>query len=161
MTISDYIQLSIATVAGIAAILTAINIQQTNKQVILQKKQWEHSQVPIFFIDHHEDGRGYDINFGIQNTNNVYYQVKEVTFSQKGVEVVRMSNGYLTKQDKFVSGISIRVKSNVQGLVEGYLQVSGKDALGNDFTARSLPIRIEDNKLKNYSKIIKSYLENQ
>lgn len=161
MNISDYIQLSIASVAGIAAILTAINIRQTNKQVILQQKQWEHSQMPIFFIDMYEDGRGYDINFGIQNTNNVYYQVKEVTFSQEDVEVLSVNNGYLTRQDKFVGGISIRIKSNRQGLVEGYLQISGNDALGNDFTAKSLLISIQDNRLRNNSKVIKSYLDNQ
>ena len=45
---SDYIQLAIAVVAVIAAVIATVNTTLIKKQINLQKDQWEFSQKPIF-----------------------------------------------------------------------------------------------------------------
>lgn len=161
MILSDYIQLTIAIVAGIAAILTAVNIWQTNKQVTLQQKQWEHSQTPIFYINYTENTRDKSVLLVLQNTNNVYHHVEDATFSHHGVIIDKISNGYLTTKDEFVDGISISIRAKDDSFIEGQLQIHGTDVLGKEFRSISLPIKLEDKRMTNTRKIEKSYLKKQ
>ncbi|MFP3322082.1 hypothetical protein R0K05_03205 [Planococcus sp. SIMBA_160] len=159
MTPSDKIQLAIAIVAGLAAILTAINIWYTNKQVTLQKKQWEHSQTPIFFVNYIENMRSKAVVLILKNTNNVYHHVTEATFSSQDVIVEELSNGYLTGADEQIDGTYIRIIAKDNSFIEGHIQIRGTDILGNEFKAISLPIQLKDKMLENTFKIRKTYFK--
>lgn len=95
MSASDKIQLAIANVAGIAAILTAVNIWFTNKQFRFHKKHWEFSYAPIFRISHSESFLKKEIQVVIENSNSVFYRIQSVEFSLNGVSVDSQAHGFI------------------------------------------------------------------
>lgn len=157
MTASDYIQLSIAVVAGIAAILTAINIIFTNKQFNLQEKQWEYSYVPLFkvkFVDTFSSLRTILI---IDSINSVYFQIKEASFSDERVEIDEISNGFVETNGHRIEGIYVKLRTNDFEFINGHLQLKGVDALGNEFNVFSQEIKLEGKRIINQYHVNKSF----
>lgn len=161
MTGSDYIQLSIAVVAGIAAILTAINIFFTNRQVNLQKEHWEFSHVPIFQISYISIAGNNSTIFVVENTNKVYHEISGVTFTMEDVHVEQVFDGTINKgegKEIIAKGLIIDLKSLTDKYCEGYIQLRGKDALGNDYIVNSQEIKFNKGRIQNDMILSRTYL---
>ena len=169
MNASDYIQLSLAVIAGVGAIFAFLNIKNSNKQINLQQKQWEHSYVPVFYISYITSFDNKSYSFVIENTNRVSHQIEQVSFSSKDVKIKTDFNGFIeSKSEK--KGV-ITEKREYHGLIitlsvtenlyqNGTIQIKGRDSLGNQFKANSNEIVFKNYLLENHLKISRTYLKN-
>lgn len=161
---SDYIQLAIALIAGIAAVFTGINIIVTNRNISIQKEQWAFSLSPTFKISYVAKARTYGVSFVIENSNNVYHEIEEVTFSTDEVEVTKVFGGIIDKgqvgekKEIVAKGLIIILKPSSEKFYEGYLQIKGKDSLGKDFKVNSNAIKFEGRSVRNDLELSRTYL---
>ncbi|PSL42144.1 hypothetical protein B0H99_101392 [Planomicrobium soli] len=158
MIISDYIQLTIAVVAGIAAILTGLNIFFTNQQVNLQRKQWESSYVPIFRISLIKLYSG-NITLVIENTNAVYHEIQDITFSSEDVKVKEFYDGTVENYRDVYKGLIVMLYPKTREYQIGSLQITGIDALGNEFKVNSKDIKFKYHRIENDKFLIRTYLK--
>ncbi|PIC69886.1 MULTISPECIES: hypothetical protein [unclassified Sporosarcina] len=166
MNASDWIQLLLAVTAAIGAIFAFWNIRVSNKAIELQKKQWEHSAVPVYrisYITYAQKG----VMFVFENTNNVAHQVEDISFSMDEVKVEFSFNGTVEKSEtkhgeKTVKeehrGLVVKLVNTSTEYICGRIQLRGKDSLGNKFCLNSNSIELNANKLKNDLILSRTYL---
>lgn len=166
MSSSDKIQFSIAVVAGVAAILTAINIWVSNLNIQQQKKQWEFSLKPVFKISYIQEFAGDKTGFVIENSNHVYHEMKDINFSLDGVKVDMVFDGIIDTgkvgEERVVvaKGLIITLLPGDDSYYEGYLQIVGKDSLGREFKVKSNAIKFKEKEIINDLELSRTYLKN-
>lgn len=166
MNAGDWIQLFLAIIAAIGAILAFMNIYVSKKAIELQQRQWEHSAVPVYRIDYITIAHNGPL-FVLDNTNEVAHQVEAITFSVDQVAIEFSFNGYVektkTKQgEKETTGIHkglvVKLVNKSEEYICGYLQLKGKDSLGNEFRLNTNLIEFESSRIKNDLVLSQTYL---
>ncbi|WP_404333658.1 hypothetical protein [Planococcus rifietoensis] len=159
----DYIQLSIAVVAVIAAVIATVNTSLIKKQINLQKNQWEFSQVPIFRISFTKGNFNNATCIVVENSNSVYHHIKRITLSSEDLIVEKYWNNFVVTiiegEPREFHGLIVLIKPKTNLFCEGTLQISGVDALGNDFKANSIPLKFDKGTLKNGIQLTNSFLK--
>ncbi|WP_338652685.1 hypothetical protein V6B14_12805 [Sporosarcina psychrophila] len=167
MSASDYIQLLIAIIAGVGAIFAFLNIRMSNKQINLQQKQWEHSHVPIFKISYLSSKQD-SVVFVIENSNNIFHQIEQITFSSPEVKIELSINGFITKKthskgeitnEREYHGLIVKLIPLNDLYYNGILRLRGYDALGNEFKANSKELIFKNRKLENHLEVSKTYFK--
>jgi len=163
LSTSDWINLSIAIIAGIAAILTMININVMIEQNKEQKKQWEFSYVPVFRIAHTTAIDSSEYILLIENMNNTQYRLESISFSRPNVTTSFQNHGEIilnktgSEPEKF-QGLQVTLEpEDYMGLV-GHFTLKGTDALGNSFLMESKEIHFDHYELNGDIDTTNSYL---
>lgn len=160
-----YIQFAIAMIAGIAAVLTGLNIIMTNKNINIQKEQWEFSLSPVFKISYIATTGPGGTPFVLENTNSVYHEIEDVSFTMNDVRVSKYFDGTIEKgaareaKDMVAKGLIIVLKPKTKNYSVGYLQIKGKDSLGNNFKVNSQAIEFKNFSVVNDLKLSRTYLK--
>lgn len=166
MTISDWIQLMLAIIAGIAAIISVFNVSVTNKQIKQQKKEWEFSYRPVFrvkYVSDFENGP----RLIVDTLNNVFHRIEKVSFSNEEVETEVSTYGLITVRNRaqnekdVYEGTSIKLKLKNVDDVSGIISLYGVDAIGNKFCMKTELIEIKNQKITNKYDLQNSFLINQ
>lgn len=168
LSASDYIQLLIAIIAGVGAIFAFLNIRMSNKQINLQQKQWEHSHVPIFRISYLSSKGQDSVVFVIENPNNIFHQIEQITFSSPEVKIESSFNGFISKKtqskgeitnEREYHGLMVKLIPLNDLYYNGILQLRGYDALGNEFKANSNELIFKNRKLENHLEVSRTYFK--
>ncbi|MBU3231017.1 hypothetical protein CAY60_017980 [Shouchella clausii] len=168
MNVSDIIQLTLAIIAGVAAILSFYNISLTRKSIKNQQIQWETTHLPIMKVikiqDFYHDKI---VRVVIENSNHVYHHVQSVNFTMDCVELSYQNNsGVITqnkKNEKVVKtteyvGLTIDLRPKNADKVIGYIQLEIKDLIGRTLKMNTVPLIIENYSIGNLSNVRESYL---
>lgn len=164
LTISDWIQFSIAVIAGLAAILSFFNIRATNKQIKQQKKEWEYANKPILKITYYQDFDRY-IVIVIKNDNNVFHKITKVSFAKSEMNLSVSDYGSVvvtdskTKEKTTYDGMTVTLYPETNEEIIGEIRIKGIDLIGNEFEVTSKEIIIKNKKIKNKYGIRNSYFE--
>lgn len=138
------------------------------KQIDIQKRQWEHSCVPVFRIAYIQNFDAKSVSFVIDNPNNIYYQVDNVTFSTDGVIVKEFWQGTVTStttrngndvEKEEYKGLIVTLSPVNESNHIGTLQIVGKDMLGNKFIMNTNDLIFKNFQLDNHLKISRTYLK--
>ncbi|GAB3801575.1 hypothetical protein [Virgibacillus kimchii] len=165
MSISDKIQLTLAIIAGVSAILAFFSILSSNRQIKLQKKQWEFSYKPIFKFIYLQDF-GDRCVFILENPNNVFYKILGVSHTDENAVIHTGNYGRIsvtsskTGKETNYEGIEVTLKGKEGAIPSGRIKINGIDAIGNEFTVISGEIIFNGTKLANSYDIRNSYLTN-
>lgn len=165
MSLSDKIQLTLAIIAGVSAILAFFGILSSNKQIKLQKQQWEFSYKPVIKVSYVMDTEK-NCRLILENTNNVFLKLKSVKYTDENIEIDASNYGRIsitdsrTKERKNYEGINVILKKNNE-ITSGCIEIIGIDALGNDFKAVSEKIMFKESALSNRFDIQDSFLINK
>lgn len=168
MSIDQKIILASTLISLTGVIFSYLSVRRMGKQIDIQKRQWEYSCTPIFRISYITEFNQKSICFVIENSNNVYHQVEEITFPSDTLTIKDYFYGNVTSSEK--SGGQIIDKKEYHGLlvtmeikdsieVRGRLRINGVDMLGNKFKVETKELVFKNYKLDNHLEISKTYLK--
>ena len=155
--------------AAIGSIFAFWNINVSKKSIELQRKQWEHSLIPIYRISYIQEFSRQDTSFVLENTNHVAHQIENISFTVNEIEVAfsfhgsiesKNTRGTVIVRESEHSGFIVTLNTKSDKYICGHLQIIGKDSLGNGYTLNTNLIEFENYKLKNHLNLSKSYLNN-
>lgn len=155
-----------ASISLVGVFISYVSVRKIGKQVEIQKKQWEYSQKPIFKIIKLHNFNGKCI-FIVENSNSVFHVIDSITFTTPDVLISGGSHGRIEtsstkggiKEIKDISkGLSITLTPQIDTFIDGIIQMTGKDIIGNTFICNSQSIKFNNLKLINESELNMSYL---
>ncbi|ALS76895.1 hypothetical protein AUC31_17455 [Planococcus rifietoensis] len=159
---SDYIQLAIAVVAVVAAVIATVNTTLIKKQINLQKDQWEFSQIPIFKISYTKGISNSASWLVIENSNSVFHQIDQIIISSDDLVIEKYWNNFvhvvIEGEPREFHGLLIMIRPVNKLFCEAVLQIRGKDSLGNEFVANTIPLKFNQGILKNGIELTNTYL---
>lgn len=148
MNAGDWIQVSLAFIAMASVLIAMLNAIIMKGQLKQQQIQWEYSNKPAFRIVRSAKYIGdFKWILIIENTNNVFHQINEISFSSDEIELIRISHGVFTssrEDEKEVhKGLTLILDVKTGDFVVGNIKVEGIDLIGNSFKAISPDIKFK------------------
>jgi hypothetical protein len=166
LNIEYIVLIASASISLIGVIISLFSVLKIGKQVNIQKKQWEHSHVPVFKFLYQTDFDG-SYAFVVENPNNVYHRINKINFTNSEVSVKDFWYGSVGSKEtlnneviseKEYKGLIIVLSPNNKECHKGLLQISGVDGLGNTFRVTSKEMIFKEHKIHNHFHLTETYL---
>lgn len=101
----------------------------------------------------------------IENSNNVYYTVDNISFSTNDIRISITHNGSVTltnqrtQERTIYKGIGINLHFKSIDFYVGNLKIAGHDSIGNNFCVITEDIKFMNKKIYNNHDLTNSYLK--